>query len=367
MIDRSSGLPVTGHGEGFGVSSPAMLWIEGGRARLVGRDGQSASLDLLQADADVLGTCISIQDRHSDIAFSMRDPEVFAEVRANSPADLVDQLDQAAAKLRKRQLTFPKVMAASIISVAILGVVLFYGIIAAAGWIVHSLPISFDQELGKAAHRSMLEGEQLNTNATVHSAMDQILESLIPHLSLDGIEPEMVIVESETVNAYCLPGGYITVFTGLITAAESADEVAGVLAHEMAHATKRHGLRQLVQSLSLAVVIQAMLGDVTGMAALGGGVEILIRQGYSRDLESEADTEGLLMVQAAGWNPEGLATFFERLEASGEGTSVPVWFSSHPDPGGRAESIREQMKTAVPAGLQPPEINWDQVRAALRQ
>jgi len=367
MVDTSGGLPVTGHGGEFSVSSPAMLWIEGGRARLMGRDGQSASLDLLHARAGVLGTCISIQDRHSDIAFSIRNPEVFAEVRANSPADLVDQLDRAAAKLRKRQWTFPKVMAASIISVTILGVALYYGIIAAAGWMVHSLPVSFDQELGKAAHRSMLEGEQLNTNATVHSAMDQILESLIPHLSLDGIEPEMVIVESETVNAYCLPGGYITVFTGLLTAAESADEVAGVLAHEMAHATKRHGLRQLVQSLSLAVAIQAMLGDVTGMAALGGGLEILIGQGYSRDLEAEADTEGLQMMQAAGWNPDGLATFFERLEVSGEGVSVPVWFSSHPDPGGRAESIREQMKTVLPGDLLPPEIDWDLVRSALEQ
>ena len=367
MVDTSGGLPVTGHGGEFSVSSPAMLWIEGGRARLVGRDGQTASLDLLQARAEVLGTCISIQDRHSDIAFSMRDPVVFAEVRANSPADLVDQLDLAAAKLRKRHWTFPKVMAASIISVTILGIALYFGIIAAAGWLVHSLPVSFDQELGKAAHRSMLEGEQLNTDATVIAAMDQILDSLIPHLSLEGIEPEMVIVESDKVNAYCLPGGYITVFTGLLAKAESADEVAGVVAHEMAHATKRHGLRQVVQSLSLAVAIQALLGDVTGMAALGGGIEILIRQGYSRDLESEADAEGLQMMQAAGWSPDGLAAFFERLEVSGEGPSDPAWFSSHPDPGGRAESIRKQMKSALPGDLQPPEINWDQVRAALER
>ena len=366
MTDSSPELSVTGHGGKFGVSAPASLHISGTRALLTGRDGETESVDLTRAGASVLGTCITIEDTHTLIAFSTRDAGVIAQVRADCPLELLDQIEQAAASLRKSNWSGWKLVVSSILLVGIIGFVLYRGIVGIAGMAVHQLPVEVDHAIGEAAHRSLLRHETVVSNQQVNRAMQQILDSLRPHITLAGIEPTMVVVESDQVNAYCLPGGYITVNTALLLAAQSPDEVAGILSHEIAHATLRHGLKQLTQTLTLVTAVQMLVGDVSGVLALGvEGAEFLIRQGYSRDHEREADLEGLRMMMAAGWDPEALASFFEKLEHESEGVSPPAWFSTHPDPGQRASTIRQWASQESSSGQRPPEIDWPALQAAV--
>ncbi|MDE0959178.1 MAG: M48 family metallopeptidase [Planctomycetota bacterium] len=366
MDDASAGLSVTAHGGEFGVSGSADLQIKEGRALLNGPDGQRATIDLNSARAEILGSCISVRASQGDLAFSMRDSAVFAEVRSCAPLELSDQLDEMATNLRKRSWGAGKILWVSLLVLSSVAALLYFGVVLAVGMLIHLVPISLDQSLGKATHQTMLADQTICTDEVVNSAMTRILDSLRPHLGVEGIEPELVVVESELVNAYCLPGGYVTVFTGLLLAADNADEVAGVIAHELAHATGRHGVRQLIQTVSLAALVQAGLGDVSGTAALGGGLEYLIQQGYSRDHETEADQVGLRMVQSAGWDGSSMATFFEKLAAEDLQSSVPAWLSSHPDPGSRADSIREQLQRAPSSSRQVPQIDWDQLKAALQ-
>ena len=367
MAGESPGFSVTAHGGEFGVSGAANLRIQESRALLSGADGQHGTIDLHSARAEILGSCISVRSAQGDLAFSMRDSAVCAEVHSCAPLELSDQLEERARTLRKRRWGPGKILLVSLAILSSIAILLYFGIVLAVGLLIPLVPISFDQSLGKAAHQSMLGDQIVCTDEVVNSAMTRILDSLSPHLDIEGLDPELVVVESELVNAYCLPGGYVTVFTGLLLAADSADEVAGVIAHELAHATGRHGLRQLVQSLSLAALVQAGLGDLSGTAALGGGLEYLIRQGYSRDHETDADQVGLKMVQAAGWNGLAMATFFDKLSGEDLQSSVPAWLSSHPDPGSRADSIRERLSGAPPVFIQAPRIDWDIVREALQR
>jgi Zn-dependent protease with chaperone function len=367
MVGESPGFSVTAHGGGFGVSGTANLRIQQGQALLSGPDGQRGTIDLHTARAEILGSCISVRSAQGDLAFSMRDSAVFAEVNSCAPLELSDQLEEMARTLRKRRWGPGKILWVSLAILSSIAVLLYFGIVMAVGLLIPLIPISFDQSLGKAAHQSMLGDQVICSDEVVNSAMTRILDSLSPHLAIEGLDPELVVVESELVNAYCLPGGYVTVFTGLLLAADSADEVAGVIAHELAHATGRHGLRQLIQSLSVAALIQAGFGDLSGAAALGGGMEYLIVQGYSRDHETDADQVGLKMIQAAGWDGLAMATFFDKLSGEELQSSVPAWLSSHPDPGNRADSIRERLAGTPSLSTEAPQIDWDQVREALQR
>jgi len=367
MVGESPGFSVTAHGGGFGVSGTANLRIQQSQALLSGPDGQSGTIDLHTARAEILGSCISVRSAQGDLAFSMRDSAVFAEVNSCAPLELSDQLEEMARTLRKRRWGPGKILWVSLAILSSIAVLLYFGIVMAVGLLIPLIPISFDQSLGKAAHQSMLGDQVICSDEVVNSAMTRILDSLSPHLAIEGLDPELVVVESELVNAYCLPGGYVTVFTGLLLAADSADEVAGVIAHELAHATGRHGLRQLIQSLSVAALIQAGFGDLSGAAALGGGMEYLIVQGYSRDHETDADQVGLKMIQAAGWDGLAMATFFDKLSGEELQSSVPAWLSSHPDPGNRADSIRERLAGTPSLSTEAPQIDWDQVREALQR
>jgi predicted Zn-dependent protease len=190
---------------------------------------------------------------------------------------------------------------------------------------------------------------------------------LEPHSELEGLDFEVRVIDSPTVNAFCLPGGKMVVYTGLLRKAKNAEQVAGVLSHEMAHAIKRHGLQRLTESLGVVVAIEMMIGDVGGLVALG--VELgksAALTSYSRESETEADIVGARMMHAAGLDPEALAEFFEMLDKEGHDLPEAVaWLSTHPQHGVRVASIREERAGLGKQDYQPLAIDWDAVQEHL--
>jgi predicted Zn-dependent protease len=176
------------------------------------------------------------------------------------------------------------------------------------------------------------------------------------------------VVESDIVNAFALPGGEMIVFTGLLAKAKQPEQVAGVLAHEMAHVTLRHGLQRIGQSLGIVTVAQLLIGDVGGLVALG--TQILTTaaiNSYSREQETQADLEGLRMLREAGINPLALAEFFDMMQAAGDG-KIPegmVWLSTHPDHRARIQAIQDEMKKHPTPNTAPLGIDWPAVQAHL--
>ena len=157
------------------------------------------------------------------------------------------------------------------------------------------------------------------------------------------------VVDSPEINAFALPGGFIYVNRGLIEAAENETELAGVLAHEVGHVVGRHGAEQLQRAAYANLGLQ-VLGSVFGRGTrgqLGTLAAEMATTGtfmrFSRDAEREADRLGVVNVAAAGYDPRGMLTFFERLDALAERepNAVERFFASHPSPAERVTNIQD--------------------------
>jgi beta-barrel assembly-enhancing protease len=190
---------------------------------------------------------------------------------------------------------------------------------------------------------------------------------------------EFFAIREQTINAFALPGGFIGVHTGLISAAESESEVAAVLAHEVAHVTQRHiarmlGQQQQMQLPVLAAIAAAILlgrarPDLAqGAVAAATGAAIQTQLSYSRDYEREADRIGFQALEAAGYDPRAMATFFEKMQrgsrASDDG-SVPGYLRTHPV---TVERIADAQNRAasLPYKQHPDSTDFQLVRAKLR-
>jgi predicted Zn-dependent protease len=170
-----------------------------------------------------------------------------------------------------------------------------------------------------------------------------------------GFEWGVSVIRSPQVNAFCLPGGKIAVYTGILPVAENDAGLAAVLGHEMAHATARHGSQRLFQQnlMQTAMVGAAFsLGDYEPrqrqmiMGALGAGTQFGILLPFSRDHEIEADQIGLMYMARAGFDPREAIRFWERMAAVGR-TQPPEFASTHPSHGTRIERLEAVMPKAL--------------------
>lgn len=173
--------------------------------------------------------------------------------------------------------------------------------------------------------------------------INQLGQRLASHVETARQPFEFFVVRDAMLNAFALPGGYVGVHTGLILAARSESELAGVLAHEISHVTQSHLARlfgnqssaQLTSLLSLAVALLAARSnpDVAVGAAMAGQAAVVQNQlNYSRDFEREADRLGLDLMEKAGYDTRGMATFFERMIQFGRlyDNNAPGYLRTHP-------------------------------------
>lgn len=188
--------------------------------------------------------------------------------------------------------------------------------------------------------QNLIEDDELDAEL---EAMAAQLLSAIP----DNRYPfDFHLAEETSINAFALPGGNVVVHTGLILKAERPEEVLGVLAHEIAHVTRRHSLRNIIGTLGVVAIIQTALGDASGLVALAAeGGRFLLTQGFSREYERDADDTGWEYLLDAGIDPRGLISFFEKIQAEyeqelGEGAEDNMSFlSTHPSSQERIERL----------------------------
>lgn len=166
------------------------------------------------------------------------------------------------------------------------------------------------------------------------------------------------LVESDEVNAFAIPGGFCYVQIGLIRASETEAELAGVLAHEIGHVVARHGAKSISQSQFYGALSEIALGeDSSAMAGYAAGIwksGVLLQ--YGRTHELQADSISVQTLHRAGINPNGLVTFFEKLQAESRGNTgskLGQYFSTHPLTGERISRARQQIR-ALGAGVVAP-------------
>lgn len=162
------------------------------------------------------------------------------------------------------------------------------------------------------------------------------------------------VVDEKAPNAFALPGGPIYVTKGLLDMQVTDDELAGVLAHEVAHINQKHSVKRIEQALTIAIVSDIALrrADNLTRAAVGLAVQFGIELPHSREAEYEADAIGIRLAYNAGTDPRGLIEFLKRLNALPNAPKTPEWMQSHPDTEARIERT-SKIVTEVTALTRP--------------
>jgi len=186
------------------------------------------------------------------------------------------------------------------------------------------------------------------------------------------------VVNASDINAFALPGGPMFVNRGMIEAARTEGEMAGVMAHEISHVALRHGTAQATKSQGVGVQLGAIGGAILG-AIIGGNAGEVIAQGsqlglgayllkFSREYETQADVLGAQILARAGYDPMDLARMFETIEKQGRGGG-PEWLSSHPNPGNRYQRISQEAAklNAANGGRRSQSAEFSRIQSSLKQ
>ena len=227
-------------------------------------------------------------------------------------------------------------------AVGLTALLYFWGIPEIASLIAARVPVSWEERLGESvAARLAPEAGRCNEASRTRAIQEVVtaVTSPVPHSPYTF---RVIVANSPMVNALAAPGGYVVVFRGLLERTQSAEELAGVLAHEFQHVLLRHATQALFRHASTGLLIAGLTGDVSGAIVYGlESARMLGELRYSRQAEEEADREGLRMLVAAGIDPAGMIGFFETLNREeGKGPALPMYLSTHPSTEGRIERLR---------------------------
>lgn len=197
-------------------------------------------------------------------------------------------------------------------------------------------------------------------NARVRRVGERIAKAVGDQLP--GAKWEFVVFESKDINAFALPGGKVGVYTGLLTVAESDDQLAIVMGHEIGHVIARHGAERMTQAMTIAgiglvgaVVADQKYGAETRnifLASYGGLTTAGVVLPHSRRNESEADRMGLVYAARAGYDPRAAVVFWQRMAQAKDGAKggakLPAWLSTHPSDQQRIADLQALMPDVVP-------------------
>jgi predicted Zn-dependent protease len=229
-------------------------------------------------------------------------------------------------------------------AVGILGIaatLYLWGIPALSSLVAPYVPVSWEESLGKSVADSFAPPEKRCLDPERNRAIEEVVATLSSSLNRCPYTFRVVVVDHSRVNALAAPGGTIIVYRGLLERTQTAEELAGVLAHEMQHILLRHSTRALLQRASMGILMAALTGDANGAMAFGlesAGSLGMLR--YSRKNEEEADAKGMQLLLAAGIDPRGMIAFYEKLKKQEKKANLPEYLSSHPSMAKRIEQLK---------------------------
>ena len=210
---------------------------------------------------------------------------------------------------------------------------------------------------GIQAYKEVLKKEKRTEDKELASQIEKIGRQIAAVSGRPDYKWEFATIENNTPNAFCLPGGKVAVYTGILKYAKNEAGLATVLAHEVGHAIARHGGQRVSTSIG-ANVAMTVLGVATmskmsnrdrrlTMAALGLGVTVGVLLPYSRSHETEADDIGLVLMARAGYDPGEAVKFWQRFGKASKGKAPPEFLSTHPKSLNRSQNLKRQLGKAM--------------------
>jgi Zn-dependent protease with chaperone function len=282
--------------------------------------------------------------RNSNLSFYSSDKKILKEPAIKDHADFASQI-KVVKKARRGIVLSLGIIVAIFISII---VSLFFLKDVFVEGLAKKVPIDWEQKMGDKLFQTMTLQYDFVENDSLKSELIRVASSLIKQIEKDGTKIEFYFIKDPTINAFALPGGKVVIQTGLIENAKSWEEVLGVVSHELAHVTRRHHIRGVINNLGLYVIISSLVGDITALSGtiinMGGDLASLSN---SRDFETEADETGLDYLIAAGVNPEGLISFFKTLQEEYSSKKIEGYLSfmsTHPATEDRIEHLKKILK-----------------------
>ena len=347
------GLPAAGASGILAISAIGVEVSAGGLTRRVSTN----QVKLREIGFDTAGVEVAWQDTDGVWA-----AHVLEAASANQllTASTLSETEQAA-KLRKASRratagrTVGRIVLAAVLFVPILLLVAFLmSASALAAWVADQVPIEQEISLGREVFGSMRATLKLKDDGPAYEAVRNIVTRLTAN---SRYRYEVHVVDDGTPNAFAMPGGVIVVHTGLIAATTRAEELAGVLAHEVQHVELRHSLRGLIKDMGLRGLWAFVTGDLGATIAGQAALELTSLR-FSRDDELEADLRGLDALASAGIDPAGMPAFF-RIMGQLAGNGPPAFLSTHPLSEERERQLRERLAIHSGSRFEPlPYASW---------
>lgn len=213
--------------------------------------------------------------------------------------------------------------------------------------------------LGKQVYDETLQTEasKIVTSGPQYEMVRRVAQRIVNVADDDksAFEWEVTLIDEPIVNAYCLPGGKIVVYTGILQAAGNDAQLATVMAHEVAHAIAEHGAERMLQQQISSAAVQSAAGALASnpeqfqqvAALLGAGAQVGLTLPWGRGQESEADHIGLIYMARAGYDPHEAVTFWQNMDKLSGGQAPPEYLSTHPSGETRIRQIQEWMPEAL--------------------
>lgn len=246
-----------------------------------------------------------------------------------------------------------------------------------ADQMVEKIPIEWEVTVGQSILKMLPVAQK--PDPEVLKVLQDTVDFLKESLPGNPYDLKVYILPVEQVNALALPGGPIVIFEGLIDKAESPEELAGVLAHEIQHILLRHSTRGILRNLAKSMLVTLFLGDVNsvmeGIIQLAGQLETL---GLSREMEAEADQKGMELILAANIDPHGMIRIFKKLmqedfsqkklpkgKPVSEENDLSSYFSTHPSSQNRLARLEKQMRSHENRIWTPlfPNLDWNEIKS----
>lgn len=229
-----------------------------------------------------------------------------------------------------------------------------------------AIPADQMLSLSSDSYSQVLKGSKLSTNTSYVNSVKRVGERLTAAVKLymqqnnlssaiENYQWQYNVIVSEELNAWCMPGGQIAFYEGIMPVCGDDNGIAVVMGHEIAHAVARHGNERMSQQLAIqmggvalseALSTQKETTQQLALLAFGVGTQLGVSLPYSRTHESEADELGLYFMAMAGYDPRTAPVFWERMMQKG-GTHPPEFLSTHPDPLNRIKDLNRHMPKAL--------------------
>jgi predicted Zn-dependent protease len=215
------------------------------------------------------------------------------------------------------------------------------------------VPESQESALGLQAYQETLKQSKISQDSQINAQIKRVGDRIAQAANKPDYQWQFTVIDDpKTINAFCLPGGKVAVYTGILPLTQDDNGLAVVLSHEVAHALARHGAERMSEGLIVeGAETAAVAGGVIKSEAALQGIQMAYGVGrslpFSRKQESEADHIGLILMAQAGFDPRSAVDFWTRMASAMQGKAPPEFLSDHPSDKKRIDSIREELPEAM--------------------